>query len=169
MPKVELCMTGPYSSLKCLFDSVFGIPVVVCVSGTIHLSIYLPIYLSIHLSMALQPFVGPWPLFQFLDLLHSRWDSGRVIGPSQGRYLHTEQHKHRINAYTDDHTSSGIRNSDPSFWAGEDSSCFIQCCHCDRRMGGTETNLVGKFSSAFLRWCDIPIEKCTASPFTSCA
>jgi hypothetical protein len=23
------------------------------------------------LSMALQPFVGPWPPFQFLDLLHS--------------------------------------------------------------------------------------------------
>jgi hypothetical protein len=25
--------------------------------------------------MALQPFAGPWPPFQFLDLLHSRWDS----------------------------------------------------------------------------------------------
>jgi hypothetical protein len=25
--------------------------------------------------MALQPFVGPWPLFQFLVLLHSRLDS----------------------------------------------------------------------------------------------
>jgi hypothetical protein len=23
-----------------------------------------------YLSMALQPFVGPWPLFHFLDLLH---------------------------------------------------------------------------------------------------
>jgi hypothetical protein len=23
-------------------------------------------------TMALQPFVGPWPLFQFLDSLHSR-------------------------------------------------------------------------------------------------
>jgi hypothetical protein len=30
------------------------------------------IYLSIYLSIALQPFVGPCPLFQFLDLLHSR-------------------------------------------------------------------------------------------------
>jgi hypothetical protein len=29
------------------------------------------IYLSIYLSMALQPFVGSWPLSQFLDLLHS--------------------------------------------------------------------------------------------------
>jgi hypothetical protein len=27
---------------------------------------------SSYLSTALQPFVGPWPLFQFLDLLHSR-------------------------------------------------------------------------------------------------
>jgi hypothetical protein len=25
-----------------------------------------------YLSMALQPFVGPWQHFQFLDLLHSR-------------------------------------------------------------------------------------------------
>jgi hypothetical protein len=40
-------------------------------------------------------FVGPWPLFHFLNprLL------GRGISPSQGRYLHTEQHRHRENAY----------------------------------------------------------------------
>jgi hypothetical protein len=25
--------------------------------------------------MTLQPFVGPWPLFQVLDLLHNRYDS----------------------------------------------------------------------------------------------
>jgi hypothetical protein len=42
--------------------------------------------------MALQPFVGPWPLLhsviiftQAIELL------GRVISPSQGRYLHTEK------------------------------------------------------------------------------
>jgi hypothetical protein len=35
----------------------------------------------------------------FLIFLHSRRDSGRKISPSQGRYLHIEQHKHRINAY----------------------------------------------------------------------
>jgi hypothetical protein len=28
---------------------------------------------------------------------------GRVISPSQGRYLHTGQYKHRINAHTDIH------------------------------------------------------------------
>jgi hypothetical protein len=48
----------------------------------------------ISLSMALQPFVGPWPLFQFLDLFTQKIGLlGRGISPSQGRYLHTEQHK----------------------------------------------------------------------------
>jgi hypothetical protein len=32
------------------------------------------IYLSIYQSMALQPFVGPWPLFNFLSPIHSRYD-----------------------------------------------------------------------------------------------
>jgi hypothetical protein len=46
------------------------------------------------LSMALQPFVGPWPLFQFLDLFtQSVGLLGRGISPSQGRYLHTGQNK----------------------------------------------------------------------------
>jgi hypothetical protein len=31
--------------------------------------------------MALQPFVEPWPLFQFLELLHSRYDSLDVVEP----------------------------------------------------------------------------------------
>jgi hypothetical protein len=29
-------------------------------------------FIFIYLSMALQPFVRPWPLFQFLDPMHSR-------------------------------------------------------------------------------------------------
>jgi hypothetical protein len=64
----------------------------------------------IHSSMVLQPFVRPWPLFfssvifftQTVGLL------GRVISPSQGRYLHTGQHKHRINACTYISALSGI-------------------------------------------------------------
>jgi hypothetical protein len=61
---------------------------------------YLPTYLSIYLSMSLQPFVGPWPLFEFLDLFtQSVGHLGRGISPSQGRYLHTGQHEHRINAH----------------------------------------------------------------------
>jgi hypothetical protein len=37
--------------------------------------------LSICLSVAVQPFVGPWLLFQFLDLLHSRYDSLPFASP----------------------------------------------------------------------------------------
>jgi hypothetical protein len=31
--------------------------------------------LPVYLSMALQPFVEPWPLFKFLDLLQSQYGS----------------------------------------------------------------------------------------------
>jgi hypothetical protein len=42
--------------------------------------------------MALQPFVGPWPLFQFLDLFtQSVGLLGRGISPYQDRYLHIGQ------------------------------------------------------------------------------
>jgi hypothetical protein len=51
------------------------------------------------LSMALQPFVGPWPLFNFLISYTVGKLLGREKRPSQGRYLHTVQHKHRINAH----------------------------------------------------------------------
>jgi hypothetical protein len=57
--------------------------------------------LSIYLWLC-SPFVAPWPHFQFLNPIHSRYDSldgGGGVIPSQGRYLHTEQHKHRINAH----------------------------------------------------------------------
>jgi hypothetical protein len=49
--------------------------------------------------MALQPFLGPWPLFQF----HNQHTVGRTtltgMSPSQGIYLHTGQHQHRINEH----------------------------------------------------------------------
>jgi hypothetical protein len=35
----------------------------------------LPTYLLTYLSMAVQSFVRPWPLFQFLNLIHSRQNS----------------------------------------------------------------------------------------------
>jgi hypothetical protein len=58
------------------------------------------IYTSIYLSVALQPFVRPWPLFQFLDLFtQSVGLLGQGISPSQGSYLHAGQHKHKINAH----------------------------------------------------------------------
>jgi hypothetical protein len=51
------------------------------------------------LSMALQSFVEPWPLFQFLILYTAGRTPWTGVSPSQGRYLNTEQHKHRINAH----------------------------------------------------------------------
>jgi hypothetical protein len=63
-----------------------------------NISIYLSIYL--YLSIALQPLAGSWLRFQFLDLFtQSVGLLGRGISPSQVRYLHTGQHKHRINAH----------------------------------------------------------------------
>jgi hypothetical protein len=51
-------------------------------------------------SLALQP---PWaldPHFLFHDLFTDGRLLGRVISSSQGLYLNTGQHKHRINTYT---------------------------------------------------------------------
>jgi hypothetical protein len=56
-------------------------------------------YLHIFFSLALQPqwalaSSDSWSFLQTVGLL------GRVISPSQGLYLNTRQHKHRINIYT---------------------------------------------------------------------
>jgi hypothetical protein len=52
--------------------------------------------------------------------------------PSQGRYLHTEQHN-REYIHTDIHASSGIRTHDPSVWAGKDGSWLTPRGHCERQ------------------------------------
>jgi hypothetical protein len=57
---------------------------------------------------------------------------GRMISQSQGRYLHTEQHKHRINAHTQTSMPRVIRTHKPSARAGEDRSCLRPRGHCDR-------------------------------------
>jgi hypothetical protein len=54
---------------------------------------------------------------QFLSQRQSAGPLGLVISPSQGRCLHTGQHKHRKNA--DIHALSGIRTHDPSVLVGE--------------------------------------------------
>jgi hypothetical protein len=54
------------------------------------------------------------------------------ISPSQGRYLHSGQHKYRINAHTNIHALSGIRTHDPSVRANEDSSRLRPRGHRDR-------------------------------------
>jgi hypothetical protein len=56
--------------------------------------------------MALQPFVRPWPLFQFLELFTQLVGLlGRGISPSQGRYLHTAQHSTAQTQNKSTHTS----------------------------------------------------------------
>jgi hypothetical protein len=87
----------------------------------------------IHPSMALQPFVGPCPLLQFRNLFtQSVGLLGRGISPSQGNYLYTGQHKHRINSHTDIHAPSGIRTHDPSVRESEDISCLRERSHRDQ-------------------------------------
>jgi hypothetical protein len=65
----------------------------------------------IHSSLVLQQFLGPGLDFSFVIFLTQKvgfvW---RGISPSQGRYLHTRQNKHRIKAHTNMHVLSGIRN-----------------------------------------------------------
>jgi hypothetical protein len=58
-------------------------------------------------SLALQPQFGPWATsmklsvsLRFTRSLHSVVLLGRVISSSQGLYISTDQHEHRINAYT---------------------------------------------------------------------
>jgi hypothetical protein len=92
--------------------------------GYMHWHTTRSVQVIIYLSTALQPFVGSWPCFQFLDLFtQSVGLLGRGIGPSQGHYLHTEQHKHRINAHRHQ-CLKWIRTHDPSVRAGEDGSCL---------------------------------------------
>jgi hypothetical protein len=51
-------------------------------------------------SMALPAHSGPRPLIQFLNYFSQTVRPlGRVISPSQGLYLNTGQHRHRINEY----------------------------------------------------------------------
>jgi hypothetical protein len=76
---------------------------------------------------------GPGLLFSSLIILQTVGLLGRVISSSQGLYLNTGQHKHRINAYTPNiHALSGIRTHDSSVRASENSSCLRQSGYCDR-------------------------------------
>jgi hypothetical protein len=57
---------------------------------------------------------------------------GRVISSSQGLYLNTEQHKHRINTYTKHPCLVWVRTHDPGFRANEDSTCLRPLRYRDR-------------------------------------
>jgi hypothetical protein len=60
---------------------------------------------------------------------------GRGISPSQGHYLHTEQHTYRINAHnTDIHALSEIRTHDHSVRVDEESSYLRPSGDCDQHI-----------------------------------
>jgi hypothetical protein len=65
---------------------------------------------------------------------------GRGISPSQSRYLHTEQHKHKINS--DIRALSGIRTHDPSVRATEEGLCCRPRRDCDGHKRMTLVQLV---------------------------
>jgi hypothetical protein len=70
--------------------------------------------------------------FSFLKFRQSVGLLGRGISPSQGLYLHTGQHKHRINVRTPNiHARGGIRIHDHG-GASENSSCLRPLGYRDR-------------------------------------
>jgi hypothetical protein len=80
----------------------------------VYVCMYVCLYVCIYLSMALQPFVRPWPLFQFLDLLHCRWNS---LDGGSGRHKAatcTQDSTNVEQTQTDIHASSAIQTHDPS-------------------------------------------------------
>jgi hypothetical protein len=65
--------------------------------------------------MALQSFVEPLPLFQFLNLFTQFVELlGRAINPSQSRYLHSGQHKQNIRTQTS-MSQAGFESTIPVF------------------------------------------------------
>jgi hypothetical protein len=91
------------------------------------------LYISFIHQRLYSPLLGPGPSFSFaIFFTQTVGLLGRVISPSQGRYLHTGQLKHIINAHTDIHALTGIRSYDPSVRASEDSACLRRRGNCDR-------------------------------------
>lgn len=89
---------------------------------TIYLYVY-PSIPSICLPMAVQPYVGAWPLCQFLNPIHGRipWIGDQLTASS----LPT----HRINVHR--HALRGIRTHDPRILVSENSVCLAPCGHSD--------------------------------------
>jgi hypothetical protein len=76
--------------------------------------------------------VGPWPLFQFPNPIHSRYDS--LKGGSAGRKAatYTQNNTNTEQTHTDIHASSEIRIHDRRVRTGDDGSCLRSRGHCDR-------------------------------------
>jgi hypothetical protein len=86
--------------------------------------------------MALPAHSGPRPLIQFRNHFSQTVGLlGRVISPSQGRYLNAGKHKQNKRIHIPNiHALSGIRTHDPSVQASEDSSCLRPRGYTDRHV-----------------------------------
>jgi hypothetical protein len=84
--------------------------------------------------MALPAHSGPGLLIQFRNHFSQTVGLlGRVISPSQDRYLHTGKDKQNKRIHTRNiHGLSGIQTHDPSVRASEDSTCLRPRDYCDR-------------------------------------
>jgi hypothetical protein len=101
--------------------------------------------------MTLQPFVGPWPLLQFRNLLHidgrAPWTSDQPVARPLPTYRTTQTQNKRSHT-PNIHALSGIRTPDPSIQEIEYSSYLKPRGHCDRQFqvvlqhyyGGTQEN-----------------------------
>jgi hypothetical protein len=69
--------------------------------GTLHLNInvFYSCLCTYYLSIALQSFVGPWPLFQFLNPIYSRQVSLDGKSARRKASTYTQNNTNRINAY----------------------------------------------------------------------
>jgi hypothetical protein len=78
---------------------------------------------------SIAPSLGPWPLFQFRNPIHTQTQSvgllRRRISLPQGRYLHTRQHKHRISSQRHPCLEWGSNPHDPSDGASEGVYFFL--------------------------------------------
>jgi hypothetical protein len=81
-----------------------------------------------------QPIQGPGLLFSSVIIFSQTVGLlGRVIRPSQGRYLNTGEHKQNKRIHTPNiHALSVNRTYDFSVRASEESSCFRPRGYCDR-------------------------------------
>jgi hypothetical protein len=85
-------------------------------------------------------------------LIKTSWTGDQ---PVASHYLHTGQHKHRINIHTVIHAPSVIRTHDPSVWAEEDSSCLRPRGHCDRLKYWQERRCSFRYDRGFtMIWCE---------------
>jgi hypothetical protein len=85
-------------------------------------SLYFTSFLSFTGSTALVG-SGLW-FFCFMIILQTVGQLGRVISSSQGLYLNTGQHKHRINTYQTSMPWVGFKLTILGFRASKDSTCL---------------------------------------------